>query len=58
MTPEPVELPLRLAVEDDDLFLTRHPVAPGLWLPVRFVTLSDGSRLLHIGGRATPRIGD
>jgi CubicO group peptidase (beta-lactamase class C family) len=58
MTPEPVELPLRLVVEDDDLFLTRHPLASGLWLPVRFVTLSDGSRLLHIGGRATPRIGD
>ena len=58
MTPEPVELPLRLAVEDDDLFLTRYPGAPGLWLPVRFVTLSDGSRLLHLGGRATPRVGD
>jgi hypothetical protein len=58
MTPEPVELPLRLAVEDDDLFLTRHPAAAGLWLPVRFVTLADGSRLLHIGGRATPRTGD
>jgi CubicO group peptidase (beta-lactamase class C family) len=58
MTPEPVELPLRLAAEGDDLFLTQHPLAPGLWLPVRFVTLSDGTRLLHIGGRATPRIGD
>jgi CubicO group peptidase (beta-lactamase class C family) len=58
MSPEPIELPLRLAVEDDDLFLTRHPQAPGAWLPVRFVTLADGSRLVHIGGRATPRIGD
>jgi CubicO group peptidase (beta-lactamase class C family) len=58
LTPEPVELPLRLASMDDDLFLTGHPSAPGVWLPVRFVTLPDGSRLLHISGRATPRIGD
>lgn len=58
MTPEPIELPLRLTAEDDDLFLTQYPVARGAWLPVRFVTLSGGSRLLHIGGRATPRVGD
>jgi CubicO group peptidase (beta-lactamase class C family) len=58
LTPEPVELPLHLVAEDDDLFLTQHPAAPGLWLPVRFVTLADGSRVLHAGGRATPRAGD
>src|SRR5262249_42065867 len=58
MTPDPIELPLQLAVADDDLFLTQHPLAPGLWLPARFVTLADGSRVLHIGGRATPRVGD
>jgi hypothetical protein len=58
LTPEPVELPLHLVAEDDDLFLTQHPAAPGLWLPVRFVTLADGSRVLHAGGRATPRTGD
>jgi CubicO group peptidase (beta-lactamase class C family) len=57
LTPEPVELPLHLVAEDDDLFLTQHPAAPGLWLPVRFVTLADGSRVLHAGGRATPRTG-
>lgn len=55
LTPEPFELPLYLAAEGDDRFLTQHPSAPGLWLPVRFVTLADGSRVLHIGGRATPR---
>jgi CubicO group peptidase (beta-lactamase class C family) len=58
MTPDPVELPLRRASADDDLFLTQHPAAPGMWLPVRFVTLADGSRVLHLGGRATPRVGD
>lgn len=58
LTPEPFELPLHLSAGDDDRFLTEHPSAPGLWLPVRFVTLADGSRVLHIGGRATPRTGD
>jgi CubicO group peptidase (beta-lactamase class C family) len=57
LTPEPFELPLHLVAEDDDLFLTQHPMAPGLWLPVRFVTVADGSRVLHIGGRATPQTG-
>ncbi|HEV8461562.1 MAG TPA: serine hydrolase domain-containing protein [Gaiellaceae bacterium] len=58
MTPEPFELPLRLVREDDDLFVTQHPAAPGMWLPGRFVTLEDGSRIMHFGGRATPRTGD
>jgi CubicO group peptidase (beta-lactamase class C family) len=58
LMPEPVELPLRLLKEDDDLFVTQHPAAPGAWLPVRFVQLDDGSRVLHLGGRATPRVGD
>ena len=57
LTPEPFELPLHLAAEDDDLFLTQHPMAPGMWLPVRFVRVADGSRVLRIGGRATPRAG-
>ena len=57
LSPEPFELPLHLVAEDDDLFLTQHPLAPGLWLPVRFVTVEGGSRVLHIGGRATPRTG-
>jgi CubicO group peptidase (beta-lactamase class C family) len=58
MTPEPIELPLRFLREDDDLFATQHPAAPGMWLPGRFVTLEDGSRVMHIAGRATPRTGD
>jgi CubicO group peptidase (beta-lactamase class C family) len=57
MTPEPFELPL-LRVEGDDLFVTEHPAARGTWLPVRFVTLDDGGRALHVGGRATPRVRD
>ena len=56
MTPEPFEMPLLLVNEADDLFLTQHPAAPGIWLPVRFLTLSDDSRCLHIGGRATPKV--
>ena len=58
LTPEPFELPLHLADPDDDLFVTQHPLAPGVWLPVRFVLLPEGGRLLHIGGRATPKVGD
>jgi CubicO group peptidase (beta-lactamase class C family) len=58
MTPEPFELVLHRVAEDDDLFVTEHPGAPGLSLPVRFVTLEDGSRIVHAGGRATPRVGD
>ncbi len=58
MTPEPVELPFLLLDADDDLFVTQHPVlAPGIWLPVRFLTLPDGARCMHTGGgRATPRV--
>jgi CubicO group peptidase (beta-lactamase class C family) len=58
MTPEPFELELHRVSADDDLFVTEHPAAPGLWLPVRFATVGDGSRVLHVGGRATPRVGD
>jgi hypothetical protein len=54
LTPEPVEL--ELLVLDADFFLTQHPAAPGLWLPVRFVTFPDGSRCMHAGGRATPKV--
>ena len=46
LTPDPVEFPLRRVAEDDDLFRTQHPAAPGMWLPVRFVTLDDGTRLV------------
>jgi hypothetical protein len=56
LTPEPFELALLVLDPDEGFFLTRHPAAPGLWLPVRFVTLSDGSRCLHLGGRATPKV--
>lgn len=34
LTPEPVELPLQRVAADDDLFVTQHPAAPGMWLPV------------------------
>jgi hypothetical protein len=56
MAPEPFELPLQRVSPDDDLFLTQHPAAAGLWLPVRFVTLADGSRVMHLAARATPRV--
>jgi CubicO group peptidase (beta-lactamase class C family) len=54
MTPEPFELPFDRVSADDDLFVTQHPAAPGMHLPVRFATVGDGSRVLHMGGRATP----
>jgi CubicO group peptidase (beta-lactamase class C family) len=55
MTPEPVELPLVPFDAERDVFLAQHPALKGAWLPVRFTTLGDGRRCLHIGGRATPR---
>jgi hypothetical protein len=55
MSPEPFEPPLHRVSADDDLFVTQHPAAAGLWLPVRFVTL-EGTRVLHLGGRATPQV--
>jgi hypothetical protein len=58
MSPDPIELPLHRADGGDDLFLTEHPALRGSWLPVRFVTLEDGTRVFHAGGRATPRAGD
>jgi hypothetical protein len=57
MTPEPFELALHRVSADNDLFVTEHPAAAGLWLPVRFATIG-GTRLLHVGGRATPRVRD
>ena len=55
MTPEPVELSLVPFHADQEVFLTQYPALEGAWLPVRFTTLADGRRCLHIGGRATPR---
>jgi CubicO group peptidase (beta-lactamase class C family) len=56
MTPEPFELPFLPLDEHAGRFLTRHPAAPDTWLTVQFLTLSDGSDCVHIGGRATPRV--
>ncbi len=58
MAPDPFDLPFDRVSADDDLFVTQHPAAPGMWIPVRFATVGDGSRVLHMGGRATPRVGD
>jgi CubicO group peptidase (beta-lactamase class C family) len=55
MAPEPVELPLVPFDAEREVFLTQYPALKGAWLPVRFTTLADGRRCLHIGGRATPR---
>ena len=56
MTPDPFEMPLVPHDPALDLFLTRHPAAPGMWLPAMFLTLPDGSRSLHVAGRATPKV--
>jgi CubicO group peptidase (beta-lactamase class C family) len=55
MTPEPLELSLVPLDAEREVFLTPYPALKGAWLPVRFTTLADGRRCLHIGGRATPR---
>jgi hypothetical protein len=57
MTPDPVELSLVPFDAEREVFLTQYPALKGAWLPVRFTTLADGRRCLHIGGRATPRAG-
>ena len=56
LTPEPIDLPLVLLEPESELFLTQHPALPGTWLPVTFITLADGRRCMHSGGRATPRV--
>jgi CubicO group peptidase (beta-lactamase class C family) len=58
MAPEPVEMPLVALDAEREVFLAQHPALKGAWLPVRFTTLADGRRCLHVGGRATPRIED
>jgi CubicO group peptidase (beta-lactamase class C family) len=58
MTPEPFELPFHPLDAEGGRFLTRHPAAPDTWLTVQFLTLSDGSDCVHIGGRATPKVDD
>jgi len=56
LTPEPIDLPLVLHEPETESFLTQHPALPGTWLPVTFITLADGRRCMHSGGRATPRV--
>ena len=56
LTPDPIELPLVLVEPKTELFVTQHPALPDTWLPVTFLTLPDGSRCMHSGGRATPRV--
>jgi hypothetical protein len=56
MTPEPFETPFVAFDASRDLFLTQHPAAADMWLTVKFLTLSDGSRCIHTGGRATPMV--
>ena len=56
MTPEPFEMPMLALDPAQDLLVTKHPAAPDLWLPVTFLTFDDGSRCVHLGGRATPRV--
>ncbi len=55
LAPEPVEMGLVPLDAEREVFLAQHPALKGAWLPVRFTTLTDGRRCLHIGGRATPR---
>jgi CubicO group peptidase (beta-lactamase class C family) len=56
MTPEPFEMPMWALDPQRELFLTRHPAAPDLLLPVAFQRYDDGTNGVHIGGRATPRV--
>lgn len=53
MEAEPIEIEL-LPVKDDT-YVGRMPGAEG-WTPVVFFSLEDGTRLVHLGARATARV--
>ncbi len=56
LMPDPVEqLALTAVSPSDNLFVTR-PQGSQTWLPVVFFALGDGSRYVHFGARATPKV--
>lgn len=46
---------LELIAVSPDVFVTREPGVQS-WVPIVFRRLDDGSRYVHFGGRATPKI--
>jgi hypothetical protein len=56
VVPETVHEFTLVAVEPG-LFVLREPKA-ATWTPVRFYALEDGSRYVHYGARANPRVDD
>lgn len=47
---------IELVAVSDDLFLARPDDTEVTWTPVVFYRLADGSRYVHIGARATPKV--
>ncbi|MGW2939832.1 serine hydrolase domain-containing protein [Streptomyces sp. NPDC001156] len=52
----PHRMPLRAVDPDAGLFVTREQDVAA-WTPVVLYTLTDNSRYIHLGGRATPKTG-
>jgi CubicO group peptidase (beta-lactamase class C family) len=48
---------IELVAVSDDLFLARPDDPAGTWTPAVFYRLADGSPYLHMGARATPKVG-
>ncbi|MHB2022335.1 MAG: serine hydrolase domain-containing protein [Mycobacteriales bacterium] len=56
MDSKPETLVLTLVDPAEHLFVTR-PKGSDNWMPVVFFELPDGSRYVHLGARATPKVG-
>ena len=54
MTPEPFDL--ELVPYAADVFLTRHPAIPEMWVTATFLDFGDGTSCIHLSGRATPKV--
>jgi hypothetical protein len=52
----PVE-EMEMVAVSDDVFVARADDTEETWTPVVFYQLADGSPYLHMGARATPKLG-
>jgi CubicO group peptidase (beta-lactamase class C family) len=52
----PEQPPITMVQVDGDIFVAKGPDDES-WIPAVFFTLDDGSNYLHLGARATPKVG-
>jgi len=53
---DPERPPMEVVAVEDDVFVAKGPDDES-WVPMVFFTLDDGSRYVHFGARATPKVG-